>query len=295
MEKQSRLEFTVNGQVVSVDVDPGEMLANVLREKLGLTGTKIGCNEAECGACTVLLDGRPILSCTYPAQRAHGHEVLTIEGLAVLEAGEKKLHPLQQAFVDYGAVQCGFCSPGQIMTAYALLQENPTPTSEDVRRELKDTLCRCAAYPTIENAIQAAAKSVRTGQPVAPPDILVSSHPRKSVGRLFPRPEATEKVTGEALFTDDIKFEGMLYARVKRAEIPHGILTRLDVEKARNLPGVRAVLTAEDIPGKNIQRIGNSGLAGFGGIRRKNTVRWRCSCNCGRRYGRYCRTGVKVN
>ena len=295
MEKQSRLEFTVNGQVVSVDVDPGEMLANVLREKLGLTGTKIGCNEAECGACTVLLDGRPILSCTYPAQRAHGHEVLTIEGLAVLEAGEKKLHPLQQAFVDYGAVQCGFCSPGQIMTAYALLQENPTPTSEDVRRELKDTLCRCAAYPTIENAIQAAAKSVRTGQPVEPPDILVSSHPRKSVGRLFPRPEATEKVTGEALFTDDIKFEGMLYARVKRAEIPHGILTRLDVEKARNFSRSSRGSYRRRYPRQEYPRIGNPGLAGFGGIRRKNTVRWRCSCNCGCRYGRYCRTGVKVN
>jgi len=252
MDNQNKLEFTVNGKLVSVDVDPGEMLATVLREKLSLTGTKIGCNEAECGACTVLLDGKPILSCTFPALRAQGCEVLTIEGLAPVEDGEKKLHPLQQAFVDYGAVQCGFCSPGQIMTAYALLQENPKPTTEDIRRELKDTLCRCAGYPTIEKAILAAGKSLETGEDVEPPVIPVSKHSGSSVGRLFPRPEAVEKVTGSALFTDDVKFEGMLYARVKRSGVPHGILSKLNVEEARNLPGVQAVLTAEDVPGENI-------------------------------------------
>ena len=252
MDKHQKLEFTVNGKLVAVNVDPGEMLANVLREKLGLTGTKIGCNEAECGACTVLVDGKPVLSCAYPALRAHGHEVLTIEGLAVVEDGKKKLHPLQQAFVDYGAVQCGFCSPGQIMTAYALLQENPVPSSEDIRRELKDTLCRCAGYPTIEKAILAAGKSLETGEAVGPPNILLSKRPGKAIGKLYPRPEAIEKVTGEALFTDDIKFDGMLYARVKRSGVPHGILVKLDIEKARNLPGVQAILTADDIPGENI-------------------------------------------
>ena len=252
MTENQKLEFTVNGKLVAVNVDPGEMLANVLREKLGLTGTKIGCNEAECGACTVLVDGKPVLSCAYPALRAHGHEVLTIEGLALAEDGKKKLHPLQQAFVDYGAVQCGFCSPGQIMTAYALLQENPEPSSEDIRRELKDTLCRCAGYPTIEKAILAAGKSLQTGEPVERPDILISKRPGKAIGKLYPRPEAVEKVTGEALFTDDIKFDGMLYARVKRSRVPHGVLVKLDIEKARNLPGVQAILTADDIPGENI-------------------------------------------
>ena len=251
MEKENMLEFTVNGKPVSVEVAPGEMLATVLREKLGLTGTKIGCNEAECGACTVLLDGKPVLSCTFPAMRAKGHEVLTIEGLAKVEDGKKKLHPLQKAFVEYGAVQCGFCSPGQIMTAYALLLENPRPTSEDIRRELKDTLCRCAGYPSIERAILAAGKSMETGEDIEPPKIPLSKHYGKSVGRLHPRPEAVEKVTGEALFTDDIKFDGMLYARVKRAGIPHGILTKLNIDKARDLPGVHAVLTAEDVPGEN--------------------------------------------
>ena len=121
----------VNGKEVRLPALPGEMLSDLLRERLGLTGTKIGCNEAECGACTVLVDGAPVLSCTYPAvKRATARQVLTIEGLAALirpARKERPVAPLQEAFIQYGAVQCGFCIPGQIMTAYALLQENPDP------------------------------------------------------------------------------------------------------------------------------------------------------------------------
>jgi len=241
------MKFTVNGDSVTIEPLPGEMLADLLRERLGLTGTKIGCNEAECGACTVIVDGEPILSCTYPAQRVAGKKVLTIEGLA----GNGHLHPLQEAFITYGAVQCGFCIPGQIMTAHALLEQNPTPPSQAVRYALKDTLCRCAGYPTIERAILAASHSLATGEPVAPPDLLESKNPLQSIGTLRPRPDSVAKVTGEARFTDDLKFDGMCHARVKRAGIPHGILRQLDTEAARALPGVVAVLTASDIPGEH--------------------------------------------
>jgi len=231
------------------------MLSDLLRERLGLTGTKIGCNEAECGTCTVLVDGDPVLSCAYPAQRAAGKEVLTIEGLAVPERAANGegviLHPLQEAFVLHGAVQCGFCIPGQIMTAYALLRQNPHPSPGEICSALKDTLCRCGGYPTIIRAIQAAAEALRSGNPVRSPEIPTISANFEVVGNLQPRPDAYAKVTGKAIFTDDLKFCDMLHARVKRAGIPHAILTRLDVDCARQMPGVAVVLTAVDIPGEH--------------------------------------------
>jgi len=245
----SNINVSINGKQYSMEVIAGETLSTLLRERLRLTGTKIGCEEAECGACTVLVDGEPIMSCVYPAERAGGKTIVTIEGLAQRVHEEMRLHPLQEAFVDHGAVQCGFCIPGQIMTAYALLKRNPNPNSVDIRFALKDTLCRCAGYPSIENAIIAAAQALRTGEPVqGPTHIPDSIHQHKTVGHKHLRPEAVEKVAGSAIFTDDLKFDGMLYAKVKRAMIPHGFLKKLDVSKARLLPGVVSVLTAEDVP-----------------------------------------------
>jgi len=166
---------------------------------------------------------------------------------------------LQEAFVEHGAVQCGFCIPGQIMTAYALLNRNPDPDSADIRFALKDTLCRCAGYPSIENAIIAAAQSLRTGEPVHKPSHIPDSiHNHKTVGHSHLRPEAVEKVTGEALYTDDLVFDGMLYAKARRAMIPHGFLKKLDVSKALALEGVVSVLTAKDIPAEH-----NHGLVIF--------------------------------
>ncbi len=249
------MNLVVNGIPYTLEPAPGEMLADVLRNRLGLTGTKIGCNEAECGACTVLVDGVPVLSCSYPAPRAEGKHVLTIEGLAA----NGSLHPLQQAFIEHGAVQCGFCIPGQIMTAYALLQTDPQPTEEVIRHALKDTLCRCAGYPTIVRAIQAAAQSLRTGEPISPPPLPPAlESPYGTVGHAQPRPDAAAKVSGAAIFTDDLKFDGMLHALALRAGVPHAILRRIDVKKARQLPGVAAVLTAADIPGEH-----NHGLVTF--------------------------------
>lgn len=245
----NNIHLTVNGQDYSVSIEPGEKLVDVLRKRLYLTGTKVGCGEGQCGTCTVLLDGRPVKSCIFPAERADGKTVLTIEGLSEIVDGALKLHPLQTAFVDYGAVQCGFCTPGQIMAAYALLQNNPEPTSEDIHKALRRNLCRCGSYPSIEKAIHAAAESLRTGAPVQPPSVTDSVRPGKVVGRMAIRPDAADKVTGQAVFTDDLAFEGMLYARVKRAMTPHGILRKLDVSAAKASPGVVAVMTAEDLPG----------------------------------------------
>ena len=248
----SNINLSVNGKQYSLAPIAGETLSTLLRQRLNLTGTKVGCEEAECGACTVLVNGEPTMSCVYPAERADGKTIVTIEGLAERVREEMKLHPLQEAFVEHGAVQCGFCIPGQIMTAYALLKGNPDPKSDDVRFALKDTLCRCAGYPSIENAILAAAQALRTGEPVQKPSHIPDSiHLHKTVGHKHLRPEAVEKVTGQAVYTDDLTFDGMLFAKARRAMIPHGFLTKLDVSKAKALKGVAAVLTAEDIPGEH--------------------------------------------
>lgn len=262
------LSITINGEPITLEPRPGEMLAQLLRERLRLTGTKIGCEEAECGSCTVWVDGEPQLACIYPTVRAQGREILTIEGLAAnhqqrlgdggLPLAGSRLHPLQEAFISHGAVQCGFCIPGQIMTAAALLHRAPDASSDEIRHALKDTLCRCAGYPTIERAVEAAAHALRTGEPIPPPAVASSSEPLHVIGRPLARPDATDKVTGAAPYTDDLTFEGMLHARVKRAEVPHAIVRHIDASKARDLPGVAAVLTAKDIPGEH-----NHGLVIF--------------------------------
>jgi len=258
----SLIQFTVNGGVVTLEPLPGEMLADLLRTRLGLTGTKIGCNEAECGACTVVVDGEPVLSCVYPAVRVNGKNVLTIEGLAEQsdsmrldlpeeEAHElSKLHPLQQAFISYGAVQCGFCIPGQLMTAYALLQKTPEPDESDIRRALKDTLCRCAGYPTIIQAVKSASQAIIQGSATSPPELGPNSFGKSIIGTRQIRPDALEKATGGAIFTDDIVFDGMLHGRVKRALVAHAIVKRIDVQNAQKISGVKVILTATDIPGE---------------------------------------------
>jgi xanthine dehydrogenase molybdenum-binding subunit len=239
------LSLWVNEEHKQVEVSPGEMLADVLRNRLGLTGTKISCNESECGVCTVMVDGVPVLSCNYPALKANGKHVKTIEGLS--ENGE--LHPLQEAFIKKGATQCGFCTPGQIMTAAALLEEHPSPTEEDIEYALNDTLCRCGAYPAIVNAIQAAADKINHGTPIDFPKFEFEGD-LDIIGQVVKRPEARDKVTGKALYTDDVSFPDMLYGATLRAAIPHGRITKLETSEAENLPGVHAVLTATDIPGR---------------------------------------------
>jgi carbon-monoxide dehydrogenase small subunit len=152
-----RIRFRLNGQQVDVETVADRRLLDVLREDLHLTGTKEGCGEGECGACTVLLDGRPANSCLVLVPQVDGCDVLTIEGLA----RTRSLHPIQEAFVAQGAVQCGFCTPGFILSAYSLLQENPSPTDEEILTALEGNLCRCTGYTKILSAVRAAAERMR--------------------------------------------------------------------------------------------------------------------------------------
>jgi len=146
----------VNGKTYELLADPLSPLSNVLRDQLRLTGTKVGCGKGECGACTVIMDGRAVNSCLVMAGDAEGSEVVTIEGLA----SSGKLHPIQEAFVEAGALQCGFCTPGMIMSAKALLDSNPSPTEEEIRRALSGNLCRCTGYHKIIDAVRIASKLI---------------------------------------------------------------------------------------------------------------------------------------
>jgi carbon-monoxide dehydrogenase small subunit len=150
------VQLNINGHLYDLIVSPRDLLVDVLRKQLGLIGTKKGCGHGDCGSCTVLIDGKPILSCITLAIACEGKKIVTIEGLE--EKGH--LHPLQQAFIDYGAVQCGFCTPGMILSAKALLDQNPNPTREEIRRGLSGNLCRCTGYIKIIDAVEAASKTI---------------------------------------------------------------------------------------------------------------------------------------
>ena len=249
------LDINVNGVSYSLEEIPGEKLSDLLRLRLRLTGTKVGCGEGRCGICTVLMDGKPVRSCITRASKAHGKSILTVEGLRALRPVERQderadlraLHPLQEAFIIHGAIQCGFCTPGQLMRAHALLLENPDPSVSEIREAMNDVVCRCGSYEAIVSAIQAAANSLRTGQAVEPRVITLGKQDLTHVGKAIIRPDAVAKAIGGAKYTDDLQFEGMLYARVLRAGIPSGILRTLDVSAAVQLEGVRAVLTAADL------------------------------------------------
>ena len=249
------LEFTVNGTHYSLDEIPGEKLSDLLRNRLHLTGTKIGCGEGNCNICIVLVDGIPIRSCITQANKVHGKSILTIEGLRALRPLNqqdqredlKSLHPLQEAFITHGAIQCGFCTPGQLLKAHALLQANPDPSFDEIREAMNDVICRCGSYEAILSAIQAAAKALRTNTHVEARQVPLGSQDLNHVGKPINRPDAVAKAIGSAKFTDDLQFDGMLYARVLRAGVPSAILRGLDLSAAQSLPGVIKILTEADL------------------------------------------------
>ncbi len=158
--KKTHIAFTLNGQPVEVLVEPRELLVHVLREQLGQTGSHIGCETSHCGACTVDMDGRSMKSCTLLAVQADGSDLLTVEGLA--PGGE--LHAVQEGFVQEHGLQCGYCTPGMLIRAYRLLQENPNPTEAEIREGMSGNLCRCTGYQNIIKAVQYAAKKLAEGE-----------------------------------------------------------------------------------------------------------------------------------
>lgn len=255
------LTITVNGLSHTLELPHSRNLAQVLRYDLGLTGTKIGCNEAECGACTIIVNGQSVDSCIYPAFKAQGATILTIEGLAtewqqgqqaagaaIADDPLEQLHPLQQAFVTHGATQCGFCTPGLILQAKTLLDENPNPGDDAIKHCLKDTYCRCTGYIAVLSSVRAAATKLQGGELPGPtlPEVM---EPLENVGQPLARPDAIEKVTGQAKYTDDYVFPGMLHAATLRSAHPHAHIVSIDSSAALAMPGVRIVLTYKDVTG----------------------------------------------
>src|SRR3954462_11247389 len=179
MAENVRVNVTVNGESRQAEVEPRLLLVHYLRDTLGLTGTHIGCDTSNCGACTVLIDGEAVKSCTVLAAQADGADVKTIEGMA--EGSNGAMHPLQEAFWEHHGLQCGYCTPGMIMTAADLLERNPNPTEEEVRHGLEGNLCRCTGYHNIVKAVLEAARAPHS-ESVAPPGP--------------PKPEAQEAVGG---------------------------------------------------------------------------------------------------
>ena len=226
------IEFTLNGSPARTAGDPATQLIAVLRDELRLTGTKVGCDDGRCGACVVLLNGRVARACQTPVGKVRGAAVLTIEGLGAPSSP----HPLQRAFVETGAVQCGFCIPGMIMAAKALLDADPRPSRERVVKGLGANYCRCAGFSSIFEAVDRAAATLR-GEAVAPPPL--------PLGDCW---EEMAKATGTARYGADLVRDGMLHLKVVRSPHAHARILEVETADALAIPGVEAVLTAKDVP-----------------------------------------------
>jgi putative selenate reductase molybdopterin-binding subunit len=285
-----RIELVVNGSKTEIDVPSHTTLLSALREHLGLFGTKHGCETGECGACTVLMDGKPVNSCVMLAMQAQGHEITTIE-----DVGESPqqgwrtssgLDPIQEAFVKTGAIQCGYCTPGMVLAARALLETNPNPSEAEVREAMAGVLCRCTGYLKPVQAVPRAGAVLR-GEDVDPigemipapeiftppaddadaddldlrgpelltrtqvmPSVHMTTDPdhRRAVGKPVAKVDAVKLVQGNPAFTADVEMRGMLVAKVLPSPLAHARIKRIDASKARALPGVAAVLTWEDVP-----------------------------------------------
>jgi selenium-dependent xanthine dehydrogenase len=229
------IRTTVDGTQHEVRVSPTTSLLTVLRDELGLTGTKNACEEGECGSCSVWLDGELVCSCLVPAVQADGHDVRTVEALA----DGDELHPLQEAFLATGAVQCGFCTPGLLVAAADLLERHPDPDDDEIREALAGNFCRCTGYRKIVDAVHLAAG--RSSVPTA------VEHGR--IGESARRVDGVPKVRGAFTYASDLRADGMLFGVTLRSPHPSARIRSIDATKAEAAPGVHAVLTADDVPG----------------------------------------------
>ena len=236
------IKIKVNNSPHDVLVDEHETLARVLREKIGLTGTKIGCEQGSCGACTVLLNDKPVLSCITPVMRCDQSAITTIEGVAEKDT----LHILQKNFVEAGAIQCGFCTPGMVMTSLDFVKKNPGASVDEIREAISGNLCRCTGYKKI---IEAVAETIYrenipgTGQEP-------ESSNGKIIGTNQPCIEAAKKVQGKAEYADDIRLKNVLYCGFLRSPYPHAVIEHIDTTAACALEGVKYVLTGKELPEK---------------------------------------------
>jgi putative selenate reductase molybdopterin-binding subunit len=257
-----QLHLTLNNENKTWDVAPNETLLHALRAN-GYFGVKHGCDNGECGACAVLVDGVPMNSCMLLAAQVDGKRITTIESLGQVEDQGWKhtegLHPLQQAFIQVGAIQCGYCTPAQILAAKALLDQTLTPTEEQVRDALSGVLCRCTGYVKPVQAVMLAAERMRGEERLeisdwrlspseTPISNLQSPISTTIVGKPEIKVDAVKLAQGKPAFTDDIELRGMLYAKVLHSPVAHARIKHIDATKARALPGVHAVLTHHDLP-----------------------------------------------
>ena len=230
----NQIQVTINGAPRVLDVAPHHTLLEVLRDELALTGTKECCLVGECGACTVIVDGRSVDSCLVLAVEVDGADILTVEGLA---ARDGRLAPIQQAFLDKGAVQCGFCIPGQLMSAHALLDAHPHPTHDEIEEGMAGNLCRCACYEQIFDAIETVAGD---DGPVTTLDSRIGGSPNRVGG--------IGRVTGAQAYLADLDVAGVLHAKLVTVDCARARIDAVDASAALAMPGVHLVMTADDLP-----------------------------------------------
>lgn len=236
------IRMTVNGRAVKILTDPKKTLLKVIRDELRLLGTKEGCGEGVCGCCTVLLDGQPVNSCKIAVEKAQGRSVTTIEGIGSAE----KPDDIQRAFVKAGAAQCGFCTPGMILTAKYILEKNPDPTREEVKQGLRRNLCRCTGYEKIVDAVMLAAKGKKDRTVLE-----MKALGEYRIGDYIPQLDSWEKVTGSLRYTQDIYIENMCFAKTLRSPHAHAKIVSIDATQAEAMPGVVCVCTYKDLQGVN--------------------------------------------
>ena len=246
MSGELLVHLTVNGQPRTVAVRPNVTLLSALRDDLELTGTKRGCATGDCGACTVQVDGEATAACLTLAVEAEGAEVTTVEGLS----RDGDLHPLQKAFVKHGALQCGYCTAGALMSAKALIDREPHPSHDEITDALSGNLCRCAAYPRMVSAVEHWTEYEHAPLDTTPRRGEEGDQARDHavVGHAVPRYDGPDKVSGRAKYTADIRLPDTLVGKILGSPVAHGILRRIDVTRARALPGVLAVITGADVP-----------------------------------------------
>jgi 4-hydroxybenzoyl-CoA reductase subunit alpha len=243
-----QININVNGKNFDLLVNEHEMLSHVIREKVGLTGTKVGCEQGSCGACTVIVNDEPVLSCITPALRFDGAEITTIEGVS--QNGE--LNRLQEKFVEKGAIQCGFCTPGMVITALDFVKKNPNPSLHEIKDALSGNLCRCTGYKKIIAAVAEYAAEVNGSQSTVHSDKKIhpptSNLQHQTVGIGRPYIEATKKVQGIADYADDHKMKDALHIKFVKSIFPHANILSIDTTEAMKLQGVRYIATGAELP-----------------------------------------------
>ena len=239
------MKFSLNGKQKEYNGDPDLSLLRFLRDIEGITSPKDGCSpQASCGACTVELNGKAVLSCVIPMKKVEDGNVLTIEGI-----GEYKQNVFANAFVEKGGTQCGFCTPGIVMQSKVLIDNNPYPNDEEIKKSLTPNLCRCTGYTKIIDSVGYAAEAIKSNNDIPRPKS------EAKVGKRHPKYDADKLTLGQADFVDDMKFDGMVYAALRYSDHPRAEIINISFTESLELPGVIKVITAEDIPGNK-----NTGL-----------------------------------